>query len=218
MLSEAQDDNEGGWAQLPEPPKPTVGENIPRTIRRPARGIHFAVWPHGHFPAAFLKIFYQLFAGIELRARGLVAVEIADETNPEPDVVHVIAMDMAAAHLVHPTVPDFDLPVPRRSSVADDEMISEPVFHPADVAVIIIEHLRAPLPRAAVVDDDEFPTRPLHRRSPDRVDVRGGEITVIRRLPGKWPPTALDRRWWWRWLEPLFLFDPRLLHRYVRGK
>ena len=113
------------------------------------------------------------------------------------------------------TVADFDLAVACRGAVADDEMIGEPILHPANVAVIIIEHLRAPLPRAAVVDDDEFPARPLDRRAPDRVDVRGREITIVRRLPGKWPPTALDRRWRRRWLEPLFLFDPRFFHRDV---
>ena len=168
---------------------------------------------HRHFATTFLEIFDQLFAGFELGAGRLVAVEIADETNPEPDVVHVIAVNVTAAGLSHPAVADFDLAVPRRGAVADDEMIGEPVFHPANAAVIIIENLRAPLPGAAVVDDDEFPARPLDRRAPDRVDVRGGEITIVGRLPGKWPPTALDRRWGWRWLEPLFLFDPRLFHR-----
>src|SRR5437762_892521 len=162
---------------LPEPPEPTVGENVPWTICRPAGRIHFAVRAHRHFrTAAFLEILDQLFAGLELRPRGLVAVKIAHETNAEPDVVHVIAVDMAAAHLVHPAIADLDLAVPRRGAVADHEMIGEPVSHPADVAMIVIEDARAPLPRAAVVDDDEFPARPLHRCAPDRVDVRGREI------------------------------------------
>src|SRR2546423_5343757 len=99
---------------------------------------------HRHFAAAFLEILDQLFARFELRPRRLVAVEIAHETNPEPDVVHVIAVDMAAAHLVNPAIADLDLAVAGGGAVADHEMIGEPVPHPADVAMIIIEHPRAP--------------------------------------------------------------------------
>src|SRR6185437_15915862 len=135
-----------------------------------------------HSAAAFLEILDQLFAGFELGAGGLVAVEIADETNPEADVVHVIAVNVTAAHLPDPPLADLDLPVARRGSVADDEMIGEPVPHPADVAMVVIENARATLPRPAVVDDDEFPAVALDRRAADRVDVRGGEITIIRRL------------------------------------
>ena len=147
-----------------------------------------------HFPAAFLEIFDQLFARFELGARRLVAVEIADETNPEPDVVHVIAVNMAAAHLLYPAVADLDLPVARRGAVADHKMISEAVLHPADVTMIVIEDLCAALPRSAVVNDDEFPARALHWRAADRVDVRSGEITVIRRLARERPPALFHWR------------------------
>src|SRR6202035_2995428 len=115
-------------------------------------------------------------------------------TNPEPDVVHVVAVNMAAAYLVNPAIADLNLAVARGSAVADDEMIGESILHPADVAMIIIENARASLPRPAVVHDDEFPPRPLDRSAPDRFDVRGGEITIIRWLPRKGPPAALWRR------------------------
>ena len=178
-----QDDNGRGWNLLSKPPEPAVGKNVAGTIGGPSRRVHFTVWAHRHFSAAFLEILDQLFARFELGAGRLVAVEIADETNPEPDVVHVIAVNMAAAHLANPAVADLDLAIPRRGAVADDEMISEPVLHPANATVIIIEHLRASLPRAAVVNDDEFPARSLHWRAPDRVDIRGRQITVVGRLP-----------------------------------
>src|SRR5438270_697891 len=97
-------------------------------------------------------------------------------------------------------------------------MIGEPVPHPANVAMVIIKDARAPLPGPAVVDDNEFPPGPLHRGAPDRLDVRGGQITIIRRLPRKWPPAALDRRWRRRWFIALFLFEPRFLHRDVGRK
>src|SRR2546423_11913132 len=147
-----------------------------------------------HFAAAFPEVFDQFFAGFELGAGRLVAVEIADETNPEADVVHVIAVDVAAAHLPDPALTDLNLPVPRRSAVADDKLIGEPVPHPADVAMIVIENARASLARPAVVDDDEFPAVALDRRAADRVDVRGGEVKIVRRLPREGPPTAVYRR------------------------
>ena len=141
------------------------------------------MWAHLHFRSAtFLEILDQLFARFELGACRLVAIEIAHKTNPEPDVVHIIAVDMAATHLPNPPIADFDLAVPRRGAVANDEMISEPVPHPADVAMVVIENPGASLPRSTVVDDDKFPAVALHGRAPDRVDVRGGQITIIRRL------------------------------------
>src|SRR6266480_7331127 len=87
-------------AFLSEPPEPAVGKNVAGTIGRPAGRIHFAVRAHRHFrTAAFLEILDQFFAGLELRPRGLIAVEIPNETNAEPDVVHVIAVDVAAPQL-----------------------------------------------------------------------------------------------------------------------
>ena len=127
-----------------------------------------------HFPAALLQITNQLFARFELRACRLIAVEIAHQTDAETDIVHVIAVDMAAAHLPHPTIADFDLTVAGGGPIPDDKMIGETVPHPADVAMIIIENARASLPRPAVVHDDEFPARALHRRPTDRLDVRAG--------------------------------------------
>ena len=160
-----------------------------------------------HFPATFLKIFDQLFTRFELRARRLVAIEITDETNPESDVVHVIAVNVAPAHLLYPAVANLDLAVARGSAVADDEVISEPVLHPTNVPMIIIEHPGASLPRAAVVDDDEFPARALDWRAADRVDVRAGEVTIIRRLARERPPAPLHRRRRWRRFVALLLFE-----------
>ena len=94
-------------------------------------------------------------------------------------------------------------------------MVGEPVFHPANVAMIIIEHPRASLPGAAVVDDDEFPARPLHRRAADRVDVRRGQVPIIRRLPRKRPPALFHRRRRRGRLETLFLFEAGLFNRDV---
>src|SRR4051794_17255610 len=145
-------------ARLPEPAEPAVGENVAGTIGGPAGRIHFAMRTDLHLrAAALLQILDQLFAGFELSPRRLVAVEIADETNPEADVVHVIAVDVAAAHMLDPALADLDLAIPSRGPVADNELMSEPVPHPTDVAMIVIENAGASLPRPAVVNDDKFP-------------------------------------------------------------
>ena len=142
-------------------------------------------------------------------------VEIAYQTNAEPDVVHVIAVDVTAPRLPRPAIADFDLAVARRSAVSDHEMISQAVSHPADAAMVVIKHAGASLPRPAVVDDHEFPPGPLDWRAPDRVDVCGGKITIVGRAAGPWPESAPGRRRWRR-LETLFLLQTGFLDRDVR--
>ena len=61
--------------------------------------------------AALAQIPNQLFARFQLRRCRLIAIEIAHETNAEPDIVHIIAVDVAAVDLAMPAVADFDLPV-----------------------------------------------------------------------------------------------------------
>ena len=158
--------------ELPEPAEPAVRENVAGTIRRPARWIHFAMRTDRHFAAPFLQIANQLVAGLKLGAGGLVAVEIAHETNAEPDVVHIIAVDMSAPNLVRPAVPDFDLAITCRGPISDYKMIGQPIPHPPHMPVIIIKNPRTPLSGTAVMDDDEFPAPPLHRRPPNCLNVR----------------------------------------------
>ena len=114
--------------------------------------------------------------------------------------MHVAAIDLAA-----PTIAYFDLAVALRGSVADDEMVGQSIPHPPHSSMIIIERARVPLPRPAVVHDDKFPARPLHRRSPDRLDVRARQITIVRRLARPWPETASRRRRRWRFETLFFL-------------
>src|SRR6058998_4149960 len=78
--------------------------------------------PHGDiapvdFAAAFSQVTDKLLARVELRARWLVAIKIADETNPERNVVQIIAVHVAAIDLTPPAIADFDLPVAGRRSV-----------------------------------------------------------------------------------------------------
>ena len=120
--------------------------------------------------ATFSQVADEFFACIELRTRWLVAIEIADQTNAERNIVQIIAVHMAAVDLASPAIAYFDLTVAGGSSVADHEMVCEPVLHPANMPVIIIKHARVSLPCATVMDNNELPTTPFHRRASDGFD------------------------------------------------
>ena len=119
------------------------------------------------FAAPLAEITNELFTTFELRASGLVTIKIADQTNPERDVVQVIAVNMAAVDLPAPTIADFDLPVPGRSSIADDKVVSEPVLHPAKMSMVVIERSGIALTRAAIVHNDVLPATSRNRRTVD---------------------------------------------------
>ena len=120
--------------------------------------------------ATFSQVADEFFARIELRARWLVAIEIADQTNAERNIVQIIAVHVAAVDLASPAIAYFDLTVAGGSSVADHEMVCEPVLHSANMPVIIIKDARVSLPCAAVMDNNELPTTPFHGRASDGVD------------------------------------------------
>ena len=128
--------------------------------------------------ATFSQVADQFFARIELRARWLVAIEIADQTNAERNIVQIIAVHVAAVDLASPAIAYFDLTVAGGSSVADHEMVCEPVLHSANMSVIIIKNACVSLPRAAVMHDNELPASPFHWCAPDRVDDRASKISI----------------------------------------
>jgi len=133
------------------------------------------MWFHGDgaplgFAATFSQVANEFFARVELRTRWLVAIKIAYETNAEGNVVQIIAVHVAAVDLAPPPIANLDLAVAGRCSIADDEVIRQPILHPADVPMIIIEHARVSLSRAAVMHDNELPATPFHRRASDGFD------------------------------------------------
>jgi len=117
------------------------------------------------FSAALTKIANQFLTTIELRTGRLIAVEIADQTNAEGDVVQIIAVDMAAVDLPTPAIADFDLTIAGRSAVADHEMVSKSVLHSAKMPVVIIERGSVALTCSAVVHDDVLPAAARDRRT-----------------------------------------------------
>jgi hypothetical protein len=142
--------------------EPGIGKGVAGTIGRPLRWIHFAMGAHDcvmrfNFPAAFSQIINQFFAGFELAVSRLIAIEIAHQTNPERDVIQVIAVHMSAVDLTPPAIAHFNLAIAGGCPVSDDKMISESVAHPPDAPVIIIENPGAALSGTAVVHNNELP-------------------------------------------------------------
>ena len=122
------------------------------------------------FAAAFSQVTDEFFARVELRTRWLVPIEIAYQTNAKRDVVQIIAVHVAAIDLASPPIANLDLAVAGRCSIADNEVIRKPILHPADVPMIIIEHARVSLSRAAVMHDNELPATAFHRGASDSFD------------------------------------------------
>ena len=101
---------------LSKPAEPRIRKVVARAISWPARRIHFAVWLHRNgaalgLAAALSQVANEFLARVELGARGLVAIEITDQTDAERDVVQVIAVHVATVDLAAPAIADFDLAV-----------------------------------------------------------------------------------------------------------
>ena len=160
---------------LLKPAKPGIGKIVSRAIGRPARWIHFAVWPHrNHAPvgltATFSQIADKFLACVKLRAGRLSTIEIAHQANAERNVVQIITVHVPAVDLAAPAIAHFNLAVSCGCSVPDHKMIGETILHPAHVPMVIIEDTRIALPRAAIMDHNELPATPFHRRASDRFD------------------------------------------------
>jgi hypothetical protein len=179
--------------------EPGIRESVAGAIGRPLRWIHLTMRPDDgvmriDFPAAFPQIIDQLFARLQLTPRRLTAIEIAYQTNAERDVVQIDAVHMPAIDLAPPAIARFDLAVARGSAITDDEMIGEPVLHPANMTVVIIENAGIALPSATVVHDNELPAAPHNRRPIDFISHRPRKVQVSNFRPRPEPPTTTRRR------------------------
>src|SRR5438046_4492456 len=131
-----------------------------------------------NFSAAFSQIIDQLFAGFELAAGRLIAIEIAHQANAERNVVQIIAVHVSAVNLAPPAIAYFDLAITGRGAVADDEMIGESILHSAHVPVVIIEKPAPSLSCAAVVHNNELPATAPYRGPIDVASDRPRKITI----------------------------------------
>ena len=142
------------------------------------------------FPATLPQVTDQFFATVELRARWLIAIEIADQANPEGNVVQIIAVNVASVNLTAPAIPHFDLAVAGRGAVADHKMISESVLHPAKMSMVIIEGGSVALTSPAVMNDNVLPATARHRSAIDLTADRRRQITITRAAAGAASSTA----------------------------
>ena len=85
---------------------------------------------------------------------------------------------MTSVNLAAPAIPYFNLAVASRCPIANHEMIGEPILHPPDMSMVIIEHPRVALPRATIMDDNKLPTTPLHGGAADLFDDRTRKIAI----------------------------------------
>jgi hypothetical protein len=179
--------------------EPAVGEPLAGAIS--GHRVDFLVGLHDcdvslKFAAARTQVADEFVEGGELIFCGDIAVKITHEADAERDAVQVIAVDVAAVDLPAPPVADLDLAVAGRGAVADHEVVGEAVWHPARVAMVVIENLRVALAGAGVVDHDVTPASPDDRGIADGIDHRAAEETVMRGSR-PWPP-AVRFRWGWR--------------------
>ena len=147
-----------------------------------------------YFPAAFTQIIDQLFACLQLTARRLSAIEIAYQANAERDVVQIVAVHVPAVDLAPPAIAHLDFAVASRGAVTDNEMIGESVFHPANMAVVIIESAGAALSCATVMYDNELPAAPHYRRPVDFISHRPRKVPIGNFRPRPEPPATTWRR------------------------
>jgi hypothetical protein len=122
------------------------------------------------FAATLSQVTDEFFARIELRARWLIAIKIADQADAERNIVQIIAMHMPPIDLAPPAIADFDLPIASGCSVPNHEMIRKTILHSPDMPMIIVKRARVSLPGAAIVHDYELPPSPFHWRASDGFD------------------------------------------------
>ena len=96
--------------------EPAVGKLTAWAIGGPAWRIDFAVGFDDRelivdFSNAESEIPDEFLEGFELFFSGFIAVEIANQTDPQSDVVEIIAMDMASVDLAMPAITNLDLAV-----------------------------------------------------------------------------------------------------------
>src|SRR5262245_46479042 len=112
----------------------------------------------------------------DLPRRGRLPVQVADQADPDPVLVDVMAAGIPAVHalfLVIPALGDLDLAVAAPLPVADHEVIAAPVVT-QDLAVLAIDLIDIATGRGAMVEHD-VPPGPIR--------LVGVEELVGRRFP-----------------------------------
>src|SRR4051812_32193108 len=85
---------------------------------------------------------------------------------------------MAAVNLAAPAIAHFDLAITSGRAVPNHEVIGQAILHTANPAMVVIEHLRVSLSRAAVMNNDKLPAIARHRRAANLFDHSPAQISV----------------------------------------
>src|SRR5206468_9646264 len=114
------------------------------------------------------QAFHQRMEALQLFSGGTVLIEVSHQADSDGLLVERLAGQMAAVELRAPAVADRDFAVLHRMAVADDKMVSEPVFHVPLDAMIIVHAFDAGVGRGAVMNHDVFPFARLDANSVQR--------------------------------------------------
>src|SRR2546422_5281187 len=132
---------------------------------------------------------------LHLFAARFVSVEVSNEADAESDLVLRFASHMPAIELFRPAPSHRDKAVSHAVAVANDEVVSEAVFHVPHLAVVAVHPLHRAGIDAAVMDDDVLPTtrfhtsrlnRPLDART--QYATRSEERRVGKECRSRWSP------------------------------
>jgi hypothetical protein len=85
-------------------------------------------------------------------------IEIAHEANAEASLIEETAGKVAAIDLIPPTRANGNFAIRHAASVADNEVIREPVFHAPFFPMIPVHSFGGAIGGAGMVDDNMFPT------------------------------------------------------------
>ena len=118
--------------------------------------------------------------GLQLLAGGALNLEIPDEADADRNEIELVVFDVPALELFGPAGTDLDLTIAGVDAVADDEVVGEPVLHPA-FAMGAPVGFGVAFFNGAVVRDDGLPigtpyvdARGLGAHSAEGVEVGGG--------------------------------------------
>lgn len=103
-------------------------------------------------------------------------VKIAHQTDPNGDVIEVIAVYVASVDLFTPAISYFDLAISGGAAVSNYKLISETVLHFAYLSMVILECACISLSRSTVVNNNVFPAVFLNRSPIDLVPYIARQI------------------------------------------
>ena len=169
--------------------KPNERESISGAVSR--AGINLSVTANDRIFSVHLsdpssEVADELVQSFVLGFCGQIAIEIAHETDADGNIVQIVAVNVASTELAIPPISNFDLAVSRRCTVSDHEMVSQSVWHSANMTMVVVENARVTLARPAVMNDDIFPSIAGNARVIDSFSNRGRQVLPMHAALAAW--------------------------------